>query len=152
LKNTKILALDVSKDALLMAKHNAKINKVELGFLNADILTYKNNSIFGDSKIDVIVSNPPYVRELEKEEMKDNVLNFEPPLALFVSDYDPLKFYKAITTFAINKLNKNGSLYFEINQYLGEEMKTLLEDFEFSNIELKKDIYGNHRFIKAIKQ
>jgi release factor glutamine methyltransferase len=95
------------------------------------------------------VSNPPYVRNFEKAEIKNNVLQNEPHLALFVDDDNPLVFYKAITEFASKHLKKEGLLYFEINQYLGQEMIELLEDFEFCNIELRKDISGNNRMIKA---
>jgi len=98
---------------------------------------------------DIIVSNPPYVRELEKKEINKNVKDFEPDTALFVSDEDPLVFYKAIMDFSENNLNENGSLYFEINQYLGEETKALFNTRNFSEIELRKDIFGNDRMLKA---
>ena len=148
LSNTEVVALDVSPKALLIAKENAKLNEVEVTFIEADILT-KFNSIL--HKYDIIVSNPPYVRELEKSTIKNNVLQYEPHLALFVQNDDALQFYKAICEFAIYNLKPNGSLYFEINQYLGSEMKQLFESYNFESIELRKDLFGNDRMIKAIK-
>ncbi|WP_250432654.1 peptide chain release factor N(5)-glutamine methyltransferase [Hanstruepera flava] len=152
LKNTEVFALDVSEDALKVAKHNAKMNDVKVNFIHEDILMSCNaEHDSAAQKFDVIVSNPPYVREQEKQEIKNNVLKYEPHLALFVPDNDPLKYYKAITTFAVNNLKEGGYLFFEINQYLGEEMKQLLADFNFKNIVLIKDIFGNNRIIKAFK-
>ena len=104
-----------------------------------------------DKQFDIIVSNPPYVRNLEKDEIKPNVLEYEPHLALFVDDIDPLLIYRKIAELAIKNLNPNGKLYFEINQYLGKETIKLLEDFGFRNVELKKDIYGNDRIISCEK-
>ncbi len=98
---------------------------------------------------DIIVSNPPYVRNLEKEEIKKNVLDNEPHLALFVEDNDALIFYRKITELASKNLNEDGRLYFEINQYLGEEMIGLLHNKGFQDIELRKDIYDNDRMTKA---
>ena len=145
LPNAKVYALDISKKALQIAGENAMDNGVDIVFLEADILSLEG---FKD-KFDVIVSNPPYVRELEKLEMKNNVVDHEPGLALFVSDGDPLIFYKKITRFALSHLKKGGVLFFEINQYLGEEMKQLLEAENFSEIELRKDMFGNDRMLKG---
>jgi release factor glutamine methyltransferase len=99
--------------------------------------------------IDIIVSNPPYVRHLEKEEIKLNVLEYEPHLALFVPNDDALLFYKKIAEIAKEILVPNGQLFFEINQYLGKEMVALLQNLGFENIELKKDLYGNDRMIRC---
>jgi release factor glutamine methyltransferase len=152
LPNAEVYALDVSVDALKIAKQNAELNKVEVNFIKADILNSSTwNSIFENLEFDIIVSNPPYVRILEKIEIKNNVLNHEPHLALFVDDNNPLQFYKAITEFAVNNLKEKGMLFFEINQYLGEEMIDLLEFYHFDKIELKQDIFGNNRMIKSIK-
>jgi release factor glutamine methyltransferase len=104
-----------------------------------------------NEQFDVIVSNPPYVRNLEKEEIKKNVLDNEPHLALFVEDDDALIFYKKIAELAQENLTENGLLYFEINQYLGAAMIDLLELMHFKNIELRKDIYGNDRMIKCAR-
>ena len=139
-------ALDISSSALELAKQNAKKNKVNINFIEADILEYKS-----DKKYDLIVSNPPYVRNLEKKKMQNNVLHFEPELALFVEDDDPLFFYSAILKFAHNNLIDNGKIYFEINEYLYNDIKGLLIFFGYVNIELKKDSFGKFRFVKAAK-
>ena len=152
IKNSQVFAVDVSDEALKIAKHNAALNAVNITFIQDDILNPSHPELIkSPQNFDIIVSNPPYVRELEKEEIKDNVLKFEPHLALFVPNDDSLIFYKAITAFAVNNLRNEGQLFFEINQYLGEQMKQLLEHFEFKNIELLKDIFGNDRIIKASK-
>ncbi len=145
LPNAKVYALDISKKALRLAEQNAVDNGVDIVFLEADILSVEGIK----DEYDVIVSNPPYVRELEKLEMKNNVVAHEPGLALYVSDDDPLIFYKKIALFALSHLKKNGILFFEINQYLGEEMKQLLEANNFSEIELRRDIFGNDRMLKG---
>ena len=136
LPSAKVYALDVSKEALQVAKHNAILNEVRVEFLNDDILNF-NKSIFENLEFDIVVSNPPYVREQEKALMKTNVLNNEPHLALFVKDNNPLQFYEAITTFSVVNLKKGGMLFFEINEYLGDDMIHLLSSNGFSEIELK---------------
>jgi release factor glutamine methyltransferase len=141
--NSEVFAIDVSEKALAVAKKNATLNNVSVTFLHKNIL--KTNNL--DQKFDIIVSNPPYVRNLEKAEIKPNVLENEPHLALFVSDNDPLIFYKKIAELAAENLNPNGQLFFEINQYLGKETQNLLESLGLKNIELRKDIYGNDRMI-----
>jgi release factor glutamine methyltransferase len=152
LPKAKVKALDISTKALEVAKQNAELNAVEVDFIEQNILETCHTELDSASqKFDVIVSNPPYVRELEKAEMKGNVLKHEPELALFVDNTNPLIFYKAITEFATHSLKAGGTLYFEINQYLGAEMIQLLEDFNFKDIELKKDMFGNNRMIKGVK-
>ncbi|NRD23400.1 peptide chain release factor N(5)-glutamine methyltransferase [Winogradskyella litoriviva] len=152
LPKAEVYALDVSNEALAMAKENAKGNNVDITFIEVSILEASNwNLFFENTKFDVIVSNPPYVREIEKQEIQPNVLDNEPHLALFVEDDNPLIFYKAITYFAVKKLKTNGKLYFEINQYLGEETKQLLVDANFENVELLKDLNGNDRMLKGVK-
>lgn len=152
LPNTEIYALDVSGEALKVAEENAERNKVEVKFIKGDILNYETlESGFLNLNFDVIVSNPPYVRELEKEEMKPNVLEYEPELALFVPDHDPLRFYKVITKFANKYLKNSGLLFFEINQYLGKEMEELLLANDFKEIELRQDMFGNDRMLKGKK-
>lgn len=151
LPKAKVYALDVSKDALKIAKKNAVLNNVDVEFIEADILKTEDGRLkMGiDVKFDIIVSNPPYVRNLEKELMKPNVLENEPHLALFVENDNPLQFYKTITDFAMNNLNKKGCLFFEINEYLGKEMIQLLSDSHFENIELKQDMFEKDRMIKG---
>lgn len=141
--NSEVFAVDVSEMALEVAKKNAKLNNVSVTFIKKNIL--ETNSL--DQKFDIIVSNPPYVRNLEKAEIKGNVLDNEPHLALFVSDNDPLIFYKKIGELAVSNLNPNGQLFFEINQYLGNETQNLLGSIGLKNIELRKDIYDNDRMI-----
>lgn len=142
----KVYALDVSEKALDVARRNAEANSVDVTFFEQSILDPRLDL---ELDFDIIVSNPPYVRELEKKEIKKNVADHEPHLALFVPDDDPLLFYRAIAHFANRRLTKNGSLYLEINQYMGAETQSLLKAHNFSEIELRKDIFGNDRMIKA---
>ena len=153
LPNATVYALDISKKALEVAEQNAILNKVRVHFIEKNILTKSNPSKpdLEFQKFDIIVSNPPYIRDLEKQEIQNNVLQNEPNIALFVKDEDPLLFYDRITDFAKKYLNLNGLLFFEINQYLGKENLYLLENKGFKNIELRKDIFGNDRMIKGIK-
>ncbi len=145
IQNAEVFAIDVSEKALATARKNAKINNVNIVFIQKNIL-----ETYGlEQQFDIIVSNPPYVRNLEKQEIKKNVLDNEPHLALFVEDNDVLVFYRKIAELAQKNLSPNGKLFFEINQYLGKEMMELLQKMNFKNIELRKDIYGNDRMIKA---
>ncbi|WP_158851503.1 peptide chain release factor N(5)-glutamine methyltransferase [Algibacter sp. L1A34] len=149
LSNANVYALDVSIGALEMAKQNAELNEVEIKFINQDILSVCNSKFDKNFKFDIIVSNPPYVRNKEKQLMQPNVLENEPHLALFVDDEDPLKFYKAITEFAVKNLTEKGVLFFEINEYLGSEMIQLLKSNNFKNIQLKQDVFKKDRMIKG---
>ena len=143
--NAQVFAIDVSDKALATAQKNAEINEVNVTFLKKNILAVEGL----EQQFDIIVSNPPYVRELEKKEIKKNVLDNEPHLALFVEDNDALIFYRKIAELAQKNGSPNGQLFFEINQYLGKEMIELLEKMNFKKIELRKDIYGNDRMMKA---
>ena len=143
--NAEVSAIDVSEEALKVAQKNALENKVAINFILQNILEIEDLK----QQFDIIVSNPPYVRNMEKQEIKKNVLAFEPHLALFVEDNDALLFYRKIAQLALKSLTPNGLLFFEINQYLGKETVELLENLGFKNIELKKDIYGNDRMIKG---
>ena len=145
LPNSKICALDISEEALKIARENAEMNKVEVNFFQTDILKTKTLP----KKFNIIVSNPPYVRELEKKWMQQNVLNYEPDSALFVTDNDPLLFYRAISKLAKQHLQPNGNLFFEINEYLANELTELLKSENFKNIEVKKDIFGKDRMLKC---
>ncbi len=147
LSNAEVSALDISKGALKIAKKNAELNKVVIEFLQADIL--KTETL--PKQYDLIVSNPPYVRELEKKQMQQNVLKYEPDSALYVKDEDPLLFYRAISQLAKKHLKSNGKLFFEINEYLADELTALLKNEGFQNIEVKKDIFGKDRMIKCNK-
>ncbi|MEH6536278.1 MAG: peptide chain release factor N(5)-glutamine methyltransferase [Psychroserpens sp.] len=146
-----VSAIDVSEGALEIAKQNAELNEVGVAFIQDDILKTCYSAFDAESNYDIIVSNPPYVRNLEKAEIQPNVLNNEPHLALFVDDENPLQFYNAICEFAQLNLKNGGTLYFEINEYLGEEMVELLKAFSFKNVELKKDLFGKDRMIKGVK-
>lgn len=148
LPQAKLTAWDVSEDALQTARKNAEHNQVNVHFEQRDILTTTPNEA---ENFDIIVSNPPYVRDSEKEEMHNNVLDYEPHLALFVEDDDALLFYRKITEFAANALSPGGMLFFEINRAFGEATKKLVESYGFRNTELRKDLSGNHRMIKAYK-
>nr|AOE14145.1 glutamine methyltransferase [uncultured bacterium] len=141
--NTVITAIDISAAALRVAKKNAVLNSVPVNFIMLDIL--KTTQL--PQKYNLIVSNPPYVRELEKVEISANVLENEPHLALFVANKNPLVFYDKIADLAKQQLNENGILFFEINQYLGKETVKMLEEKGFQNIQLKKDLSGNDRML-----
>lgn len=145
MKEAEVSAIDVSEKALGIAKENALANGADVTFHLMNILEAETLS----EKYDIIVSNPPYVRHLEKAEIKPNVLEHEPHLALFVEDNDPLIFYRKIATLAKKHLTQNGRLYFEINQYLGPETVAMLEAQGFSNVILKKDFAGNDRMVLA---
>ena len=145
--DAQVFAIDVAAEALATAQKNAEINEVHVTFINKNILETTDL----EQQFDIIVSNPPYVRNLEKEEIKKNVLDYEPHLALFVEDNDALIFYRKIAELTQKNLSENGQLFFEINQYLGQEMMELLEKMNFKNIELRKDIYGNDRMMRGIK-
>jgi release factor glutamine methyltransferase len=146
-KNTtaQIVAIDNCEKALEVAKANAKLNKVNINFSMQDLL--KSSSL---SKVDVIVSNPPYVLESEKQKMKANVLQYEPHLAIFTPDKKPLFFYQKIGNLAAKSLNCGGKLFFEINEQYGAEILEILSKIGFVDIALKKDINDKDRMIKAI--
>ena len=139
-----VTALDVSKDAIELSQRNAKENDVNLEFIVADIFSYKS-----DKKYDIIVSNPPYVLESQRKHMSKNILDYEPELALFVKNDDSLKFYKAILDFAKNSLNENGKIYFEINENYKDEIMKLVNNYSYSNVDCKLDVFGKYRFIIA---
>jgi release factor glutamine methyltransferase len=148
LPQTQIAGLDISPTALTTAKQNAKLNEVDVEFIEADILNPTYNPQLA-TRNTIIISNPPYVTEHEKRDMHQNVLNHEPHTALFVPDTDPLLFYRAIADFALEHLQTDGLLFFEINENLGKETVELLADKGFKNIELRQDMRGKDRMIKA---
>ncbi len=144
-----IYALDISKEALELAKQNATINNVSIDFFQYDILSPEFPLPDPKIKFDIIVSNPPYICNSEKDQMQKNVLDYEPHIALFINDNDPLLFYKTIIDFALKHLKQNGKLYFEINQVFGVETKHLLENKGFKNVLLKKDLNDNNRILQG---
>ncbi|HPT20443.1 MAG TPA: peptide chain release factor N(5)-glutamine methyltransferase [Bacteroidales bacterium] len=143
---SEVTGTDISEEAISMARENAMLNNVTVKFLIEDIFSSDQN-MFG--KAGIIVSNPPYVRNSEKLLMSKNVLDFEPPAALFVQDSDPLVFYRAILGLTRNILTSDGKIYFEINEALGKQMLQLFESFGYSEAEIVKDINGNDRIIKG---
>ncbi len=142
-----VYALDVSPKSLIVADINAKENNVEINLLNVDILELTDAVM--DEQFDIIISNPPYILPLEADKMEKNVLAYEPHLALFVSNNDPLQFYKAISNFALLNLIKGGSLYFETHENYHKEVVELLKEKGFINIQSKKDLQNKPRFVKA---
>lgn len=149
LKNSIVSAIDIDKNALKIATINAENNKAEVSFIQQNIL--KNTEAPEQGPFNIIVSNPPYVMESEKKLMLPNVLNNEPDIALFVPDNDALVFYKAIVAYAENKLTSDGEVWLEINEQLGEETAQLFRDASYELVEIRKDIHGKTRFIKAKK-
>jgi len=146
LKNADVYALDVSVDALNLAEENAMINDADVHFLQVDIL--KMDRL--DEKYDVIVSNPPYVLASDSRNMQRSVLDYEPSIALFVSDEEPLLFYRKIAELAKNHLTEEGRLYFEIHQTQGDQVVQLLQSTGFREITLRKDLSGNDRMIRCL--
>ncbi|KQC00925.1 peptide chain release factor N(5)-glutamine methyltransferase [Pedobacter sp. Hv1] len=144
-----VLALDIAADSLAIAQENALFNHVDIEFILDDILSPQPTTL--KLKPTIIVSNPPYIKEDEKEAMHTNVLVHEPHRALFVSNENPLVFYHAIADFALENLTANGLLFFEINEYLGKQTVDLLNHKGFNNIQLKKDMQGKDRMICCTK-
>jgi release factor glutamine methyltransferase len=140
-------ALDISETALSVAEKNANILNASITFHEINILDNKQWDLL--PMFDIIVSNPPYIKQSEEKEMRSNVLQHEPHVALFVPDEDALLFYKTIAEFGSQHLNKDGQLFFEINEALGEEVKELLLQKGYSNVEVKKDMQGKDRMVKA---
>lgn len=138
-------AVDISKNALTVAESNSALNEVNVHFVISNVLELSSL----ENEFDIIVSNPPYVRNSEKIEIKNNVLKYEPDTALFVEDDNPLLFYRKIGKLSLESLNPNGYLFFEINQYLGKEMVDLLSDLGYQHIELRKDVFGNDRMTRC---
>ena len=145
LEGAEVEAWDISEGALRVARRNADRNEAQVFFRRVDVL----KACTEDCRYDVIVSNPPYITESEKQDMDANVLDWEPHTALFVPDADPLLFYRRIAELGVSMLNEGGALYFEINRTYGEETVRMLEGLGYKQIELRKDNWGNDRMIKA---
>lgn len=148
IKDAQVTGVDISEKALETARENAILNHLDVTFIHADILNWGK---YNWGKYDVIVSNPPYVRESEKKLMQANVLDFEPVGALYVSDNDPLVFYHEIARFAKVNLTKGGWLFYEINEALGMEMKELVQGLGFHSVEVRKDLNGKDRMLACRK-
>jgi release factor glutamine methyltransferase len=142
-----ITGIDISSDALKLAVHNSTLNKVDIQFFEDDLF----NPVINYELFDLIICNPPYVRESEKLLMHKNVLQYEPPSALFVPDSDPLKYYRALAEFGIKYLTPNGMVLVEINENLGPDTIDLFHEYDFNKISLIKDINNKDRFVKAMK-
>ena len=147
ISSAEVEAWDISDEALEVAQRNAKRNNVNVLFRKQNVL----EAIPSTSCYDVIVSNPPYITEKEKVDMEANVLDWEPSIALFVPDSDPLLFYRKIAELGLEMLVSGGALYYEINRAYGAMMKSMLENMGYRYVELRKDMFGNDRMIKAIK-
>jgi release factor glutamine methyltransferase len=148
LANATVSAVDISARAIQTAETNAVSNQLDIDFIQADILNWQK---YDWDCFDLVVSNPPYVREMEKDKMQRNVLEYEPQMALFVPDDDPLVFYRKIAGFAKQYLHKSGWLFFEINKNLSREMTLLLQNLGFRNIQVKIDINGKNRMIRCAR-
>lgn len=144
-----VTAFDISPEALLIATENASLNNARVHFRQTDILTFDPES--EKHSFDIIVSNPPYVCDSEKREMTDNVLKYEPHLALFVPDADPLLFYRRIAESALTLLDAGGKLYYEINARFGPETKAMLEEMGYQDVTVFRDIHGKERMARAIR-
>ena len=151
LKNTIVYGVDVSADALAIATDNAALNSTEVTFVKEDVLQMSSieNSI--KKEFDVIISNPPYITNSEKRLMNENVLTFEPHIALFIDDDDPLLFYDKIGHLAYDNLSSGGKLYFEINEHYGNQTMKLLKSIGFSDIRILKDLQNKDRIVSAIR-
>ncbi|RVU00801.1 peptide chain release factor N(5)-glutamine methyltransferase [Mucilaginibacter limnophilus] len=149
LPDASVSAIDISPEALKTAKVNAELNKTEVNFIEADILNAANNKSLLSDRYSLIISNPPYVTPADKELMHTNVTDFEPHTALFVPQDDPLLFYKAIANYALKTLMPSGLLFFEINESYGKQTVDMLTDKGFKNIELRQDMKGRDRMVKA---
>ncbi len=145
MEDAHVSAWDISGEALLVAGKNSELNGVNVSFSKVDVL----GEDIPDMTVDVIVSNPPYIGESEKKDMEANVIDWEPGLALFVPDDKPLVFYERIAFLGLRLLGDNGKLYFEINQLYGLETVEMLHRMGYVNVELRKDMSGNDRMIKA---
>ena len=143
----KVTAWDISPDALAVATENSKANGCNVEFEEVDILIHQPTG----EQFDIIVSNPPYIKENEKEAMHSNVLNWEPHTALFVPDSDPLLFYRTIAKKGLTLLKPGGRLFFEINRAHGKETVEMLAALGYTSIELRKDFADNDRMIRTIK-
>ena len=148
LPGSSVTGTDISEGAIKIAEENSRLNNVSVSFLKDDVFSSDHLTV---AETDIIVSNPPYVRDLEKQFMNSNVLDFEPHTALFVPDSDPLVFYRAILELAGEILGPNGKIYFEINEEFGQLMVGLLTFYKYSDISIVNDINGKARFIKGIK-
>jgi release factor glutamine methyltransferase len=142
--NAEVIAFDVSEAALQIAKENAESNGVKVTFVQDDVLHPKSD--YFSQPVDLVVSNPPYVCDSERAAMEANVLDWEPEMALFVPDDDPLRFYRQILALSKNQLNPQGQIWFEINERMGEEMLSLCREMDFAKADILEDFAEKRRF------
>lgn len=150
LPQTRLTAIDISDEALAVARENAKMHDADIDFIQADILN--PNPSLANNRFDVIVSNPPYICNKEADEMEKNVLDHEPHVALFVPDDDPLLFYRAIAEKTLTMLTPDGTLFFEINRLYAQELTTMLQSMGFQHITVRQDQFNNDRMLRASLQ
>ncbi|MBQ4380220.1 MAG: peptide chain release factor N(5)-glutamine methyltransferase [Bacteroidaceae bacterium] len=150
LPQTRLTAIDISDEALAVARENAKMHDADIDFIQADILN--PNPSLANNRYDVIVSNPPYICNKEADEMEKNVLDHEPHVALFVPDDDPLLFYRAIAEKTLTMLTPDGTLFFEINRLYAQELTTMLQSMGFQHITVRQDQFNNDRMLRASLQ
>lgn len=150
-RESEVEAWDVSAEALEVACDNSRQAGVQVSFKQCDVLT-RTPQTGDEGRFDLIVSNPPYIKEVEKETMEAHVLDWEPSLALFVPNHDPLLFYRKISVLSLSMLADGGMLYFEINREHGAELVGLLVGLGYKDVELSKDLSGNDRFVSACKR
>lgn len=150
LPQTRLTAIDISDEALAVARENAKMHDADIDFIQADILN--PNPYLANNRYDVIVSNPPYICNKEADEMEKNVLDHEPHVALFVPDDDPLLFYRAIAEKTLTMLTPDGTLFFEINRLYAQELTTMLQSMGFQHITVRQDQFNNARMLRARKR
>jgi release factor glutamine methyltransferase len=148
LPESSVTGIEISEEAIKIALENASLNKVSVPFIKSDIFSFPADKFKGTG---IIVSNPPYVRESEKSQMRRNVLDFEPALALFVPDSDPLVYYKSLIKIAQQVLDPPGLVYFEINEMLGAELQSLVASYGFSDIMIVNDLNDRQRILKCRK-
>jgi len=151
-KHINLDAFDISDDAINLAYENARLNSVNINFFKYDILNFHLGNWKWSKDYDVIICNPPYIPANQKELLQPQIVHFEPPLAIFVEDDDPLIFYRKVAEAAKNILKVGGCIYFEVNESYGIQVVQLLYEYDFKNIILKKDINEKDRMIKAIKK
>ena len=151
LKESMVECVEWSTEAISLIEENKKETGLEVNILALDVLNVDSYHDFQENSYDIWVSNPPYIPRSDKAMMSENVLDFEPGMALFVADNDPFVFYNRIAQQGQRFLKENGSLYFEIHENYGQEIKQILSDYNFVNIELRKDLQGRDRMIKAQK-
>ncbi len=150
LHQTRLTAIDISDEALAVARENAKMHDADIDFIQADILN--PNPSLANNRFDVIVSNPPYICNKEADEMEKNVLDHEPNVALFVPDDDPLLFYRAIAEKTLTMLTPGGTLFFEINRLYAQELTIMLQSMGFQHITVRQDQFNNDRMLRARKR